>query len=332
MPRHWPKPSQHSSPTASAAAPWAGPGIGSPCSGSGSNRLSLPTLQSIGSSSMGAKRPRVAVTGAAGFIGRALVAHLRAADYSCRALVHTPPRNPMGEVVVSGTLGPQSELQDMLRDIDVLVHAAWRLPQRRSPDPQTPAQYCRESTETLANLARQAGRAGVKRLIFLSSIKVHGETSRPGKPFRPGDIPAPVQLYALAKCSAEQALRENAAKIGLEIVVIRPPLVYGPRVRGNFRTMMVWLTRGVPLPFGAVANRRSLVALPNLIDFLAACLAHPAAPSAVLLPADGAAVSTPHLLTVLSRALGCPARLPRIPVPLLKLGGLALGRRGSFDR
>jgi len=238
----------------------------------------------------------------------------------------------MGEVVVSGALGPESELQGMLRDIDVLVHAAWRIPQRRSPGPQTPAQYCQETTETLANLARQAGRAGVRRLIFLSSIKVHGETSRPGKPFRPGDIPAPAQLYALAKCSAEQALREAAAEIGLEAVVIRPPLVYGPRVRGNFRTMMVWLMRGVPLPFGAIDNRRSLVALDNLIDLLTTCLAHPAAPSAVLLPADGAAVSTPHLLTVLGRALGCPARLPRIPVPILRLGGLALGRGGSFDR
>jgi nucleoside-diphosphate-sugar epimerase len=281
---------------------------------------------------MGAERPRVAVTGAAGFIGRALVAHLRAAGYPCRALVRNPPRNPMGEVVVSGTLGPQSELQGMLRDIDVLVHAAWRLPQRRSPSPQIPAQYCQASSETLANLARQAARAGVKRLIFLSSIKVHGESSRPGKPFRPGDIPAPADIYARAKYMAEQALREAAAEIGLEIVVIRPPLVYGPRVKGNFRAMMVWLMRGVPLPFGAVDNRRSLVALPNLIDFLTICIAHPAAPSTVLLPADGAAVSTPHLLALLGRALGCPARLPRIPMPVLKLGGLALGRRGSFDR
>jgi nucleoside-diphosphate-sugar epimerase len=281
---------------------------------------------------MGTERPRVAVTGAAGFIGRALVAHLRAEDYFCRALVRKPPGTPMGDFVASGKLGPLTDIHGMLIDIDVLVHAAWPVHQRRSGSSEALAEYLQQSTETTANVARQAARAGVRRLIYLSSIKVNGEASRPGQPFRPSDVPAPVGPYAISKYKAEQVLGSIAAETGLEVVIIRPPLVYGPRVKANFRTMMVWLARGFPLPFAAVNNRRSLLALSNLVDLLTLCLTHPTAPGAVLLPADGAAVSTPQLLKALGRALGRPARLLRVPIPALRVAGDLLGRREAIDR
>ncbi len=180
-----------------------------------------------------------------------------------------------------------------------------------------------------ANLARQAARAGVRRFVYLSSVKVNGEETPPGHAFTERDPPMPLDPYGISKHEAEIALDEVSRESGMEFVVIRPPLVYGPAVKGNFRSMMHWLCRGVPLPLGAIHNRRSLVALDNLVDLIVTCLRHPAAGNQIFLVSDGEDMSTTQLLRRLARALDRPARLISVPMPFLRLG-LALVNKGDI--
>ena len=183
------------------------------------------------------------------------------------------------------------------------------------------------------NLARQAAEAGTRRFVFLSSIKVNGERTNPGRPFTADQQPEPGDPYGVSKMEAEIALRELAKKTGMEVVIIRPPLVYGPGVKANFLEMMRWLSRGVPLPLGAVTqNKRSLVALGNLVDLVETCIEHPAAANQTFLVSDGEILSTADLLQRLGIALGCPARLIPVPVGLLKLGAALLGRSAVAQR
>ncbi len=190
------------------------------------------------------------------------------------------------------------------------------------------ADFRRVNVEGTRQLARQAAAAGVQRFVYVSSIKVNGESTAPGRPFRADDPPQPVDPYGISKHEAEQALREQAATAGMELVVIRPPLVYGPGVRANFRSMMTWLQRGIPLPLGAIDNRRSLVALDNLCDLIVTCVQHPAAAGRTFLAGDGEDVSTTELLQRLGRALGHPARLLPVPPGLLRT---TLGLLGKGD-
>jgi nucleoside-diphosphate-sugar epimerase len=184
-----------------------------------------------------------------------------------------------------------------------------------------------------ANFARQAAAAGVRRFVYLSSIKVNGELTEVGHPFTADDAPAPEDPYGLSKHEAEQALRQIAADTGMEVVIIRPPLVYGPGVKANFESMMRWLARGVPLPLAAVTqNRRSLVALDNLVDLIATCLSHPAAANQTFLVSDGEDLSTVDLLKRMGAALGCPARLFHLPSGLLKLGAALVRKPGIYQR
>jgi nucleoside-diphosphate-sugar epimerase len=182
------------------------------------------------------------------------------------------------------------------------------------------------------NLARQAAAAGVKRFIFLSSIKVNGEQTLPGQPFTEDDVPAPLDPYSTSKYEAEEGLRELARQTGMEVVIIRPPLVYGPGVKANFLNMMRWLHKRVPLPFASLNNRRSLVALDNLIDLIVVCLEHPAAANQTFLVSDGEDMSTTELLQRMAQALGRPARLMPIPASLLEAGAALLGRRDMAQR
>jgi nucleoside-diphosphate-sugar epimerase len=181
-------------------------------------------------------------------------------------------------------------------------------------------------------LARQAAAAGVRRFVFVSSIKVNGEATQPGHPFTAGDAPAPLDPYGISKMEAEQGLRQIAAETGIEVVIIRPPLVYGPGVKANFAAMMRWLRRGVPLPLGAIDNQRSLVALDNLADLIITCITHPAAANQTFLVSDGQDVSTSELLRRMGRAMGRPARLLPVPAGLLELGAALVGRRDMAQR
>jgi nucleoside-diphosphate-sugar epimerase len=181
-------------------------------------------------------------------------------------------------------------------------------------------------------LARQAAASGVRRLIFMSTVKVNGEESTPGRPFRFDDPPQPVDAYGVSKLEAENALREVGRATGLEVVCLRCPLVYGPGVRGNFERMMALVHRGVVLPFGSIDNRRSLVSIGNLADLVDACVRHPQPLDGVLMVSDGQDLSTPQLLRKVASGLGRRARLPSFPVPLLRLAAAVAGRRQEAQR
>jgi nucleoside-diphosphate-sugar epimerase len=193
--------------------------------------------------------------------------------------------------------------------------------------------YRAANVEGTLNLARQAAAAGVRRFVFVSSIKVNGEQTAAGQAFGADDTASPQDAYGISKAEAEAGLKAIAVSTGMEVVIIRPPLVYGPGVKATFLSMMRWLQRGVPLPLGAVTrNRRSLVALDNLVDLIVTCVHHPAAANQTFLVSDGEDLSTTGLLQRLAAAMGVPARLLPVPAWALEAGAALLGRRAMLQR
>jgi UDP-glucose 4-epimerase len=251
-----------------------------------------------------------------------------------RAAVRQPVPQPVAGVdyVATAGLAADTDWSQALAGVDAIVHAAARahVMRERSADPLT--EFRRVNVEGTLAMARQAAAVGVRRLVFVSSIKVNGEETPRDRPFTAEDPPQPGDPYSVSKLEAEQALRELAVATGLELVIVRPPLVYGPGVKANFLSMMKWLRRGVPLPFGAIHNRRSLVGIDNLVDLLVRSVEHPAAAGRTLLVSDGEDLSTTDLLRRLGLALGTKARLIPIPERVLDLtaraaGGADLARR-----
>ncbi len=216
--------------------------------------------------------------------------------------------------------------------MDAVVHASARVHVMRESAPDPLAEFRRVNVAGTVALARASAAAGVKRLIFISSIKVNGERTLPGRPFTADDAPRPLDPYGVSKLEAERALLEVAAQTGLEVVIIRPVLVYGPGVKGNFLSMMRWLSKGIPLPFGAVRNRRSLVARENLVDLIVVCLRHPGASGQMFLVSDGKDLSTSALMRLTANGLGRPARLLPIPVAMLRGAAMLVGRSRFADR
>jgi len=194
------------------------------------------------------------------------------------------------------------------------------------------AEYRKVNVEGTLNLARHAVAAGVQRFIFISSIKVNGEATVNGSAFGADDKPAPEDAYGLSKLEAEQGLMDIAAKTGMEVVIIRPPLIYGPGVKGNFASMIKLVEKGLPLPLGAIHNQRSLVGIDNLIDLIIRCIDHPAAANQVFLAGDGEDLSTTELLRGVGKAMGQPARLVPVPEGLLQFGATLLGKKAMAQR
>lgn len=279
------------------------------------------------------ERVRILLSGGSGFVGGGVLQGLLRAQHEVLLAVRRPlaVHAALQQHVFAG-FEAATDWQPVLRGVDALIHAAARVHVRRERAGDPWHAYRRINVEGTLQLARQAALAGVRRFVFLSSVKVHGEASVPGRPFQADGPVQPLGAYALSKLEAEQGLFALAAETGMQVVIIRPPLVYGPGVKANFRSLMDCLARGIPLPLGAVDNRRSLVALDNLVDLVVTCLAHPAAANQVFLVSDGQDLSTGELLRRLGRALDRPARLLPVPVCLLRAGAALLGRKALAER
>ncbi len=275
---------------------------------------------------------RVAITGATGFLGDALLRRL-SSQYKVLALVRKDPLEQLAGVEhrICGDLSPTQEWSNLLSGVDIVIHTAARvhvMHERSVLD----REYRRTNVEGTLNLARQAANMGVKRFIFLSSIKVNGEFTKLGEPFQAADEPKPEDMYGVSKMDAECGLYEILKDTGMELVCIRPPLVYGPGVKGNFLSLLRWLERGLPLPLGAVDNRRSLVALDNLVDLIITCLDHPAAANQTFLVSDDEDLSTTALLQRMGNAVDRPARLIPVPTKLLQWGAKLFGKEAMSHR
>lgn len=277
--------------------------------------------------------PTVLVTGASGMVGEALVFQLLA-DKMFSVIAATRGATRLHDLCPVERFDlTQPLLLPSLDAVQVVIHAAARVHVMKNDSAVDPLSEFRwVNVEGTLRLAQRAAEAGVKRFIFISSIKVNGESSQPGKPFTADDYPNPLDPYGVSKYEAEEALKQLGRDTGMEVVVIRPPLVYGPGVKANFLTMLGWLNKGIPLPLGAIRNQRSLVAIANLVSLIVTCIDHPAAANQTFLVSDGEDLSTTQLLRRLSQALGKPARLVPLPEWILKLAASILGKQEIAQR
>ena len=276
---------------------------------------------------------KVLITGGSGFIGRSLSQYLERAGYVVVCAYRQMPDNVAGQKshFVVGNINRKTQWQTALNDVDVVVHLAARVHVMKENVADPLAAFRTVNTDGSLNLARQAAEAGVKRFVYLSSVKVNGEQTD-SIPFSEADQAAPQDPYAQSKYEAEQQLLDLSRQTGLEIVIIRPPLVYGPGVKGNFSTMMAWIAKGLPLPLGAVHNKRSLLALDNLLSFIECGIKHPHAANEVFLVSDGEDVSTTELLQKVARAMGLKIKLVPVPVSWLRFAAKLLGKQTIADR
>lgn len=273
------------------------------------------------------------IAGGTGFVGTALLERLLVRENTELTLMvrQTSLNLPDQVTLFRAQAGLRNEFIP-LNNVQTVIHAAARVHMMSDKATNALAEYRNTNVEGTLNLARQSAEAGVKRFIFLSSIKVNGEATAIDQAFRADDAPAPSDPYGVSKMEAEIGLRSLAAETGMEVVIIRPVLVYGPGVRANFLNMMSWLNRGFPLPLGATNNKRSLVALDNLVDLIITCIDHPAAANQTFLVSDGEDLSTTELLRRMSKALGKPARLLPAPPSMLSLSAKLLGKGDMAQR
>lgn len=275
---------------------------------------------------------KVLVTGAGGFVGEAVVFRL----LLDRKFI--PVATARGATRLHGlcTVMPfdltDTQHLPTLVGVQVVIHAAARVHVMNETASDALAEFRKINVEGTLRLARRAAESGVTRFIFISSIKVNGESTTLGNPFKADDYPAPADPYGVSKYEAEEALKELGRKTGMEVVIIRPPLVYGPGVKANFLSMLNWLNKGVPLPLGAICNQRSLVAIDNLVDLLITCIDHPGAANQTFLVSDGEDLSTTRLLHRLAHSLGKKACLLPLPEGVLKLMAAIVGKQGVAKR
>ncbi len=277
----------------------------------------------------------ILLTGATGFVGLAISERLvKDGVHDIRAVVRRPESrlSPRIDKVVVPDIALNVDWVNIFEYVEVVIHTAARVHVMADKAENPLDEFRRINVQGTLNLARQAAAAGVRRFVFISSVKVNGESTQLGRPFTADDAPAPLDAYGISKMEAEQGLREISLQTGMELVIIRPPLVYGPGVRANFAAMMRWLRRGVPLPLGAIHNQRSLVALDNLVDLIVTCLTHPAAANQTFLVTDGEDVSTTELLRRMGQAMNRSARLIAVPAGLLEQAAALVGKRDMAQR
>jgi len=292
----------------------------------------------------------VAVTGASGFVGKELVSGLSSRGFKVRPIIRSDRSSLCLEkfdknYVALGEINSQTDWSRALLGVNCVVHCAARTEILGKNESDTIAEFRSVNVEGTQRLAEQAAKNGVSRLVFLSSLKVNGETTDGlSAPF--GSLSdnanivdasvknegCPVRPYEISKWEAEQVLWDISARTGLEVVVVRPPLIYGVGVKGNLKRLLALLRSGIPLPLAAVQNRRSLIGLENLVDLLICCVQHPAASGKVLLVSDGVDLSTPDLLRLMAESMGRPARLFPVPLSVLRFAADALGMGADIDR
>jgi nucleoside-diphosphate-sugar epimerase len=282
---------------------------------------------------------RVLVTGADGFVGKVVCRRLIESGYTPRAGLWSAELWPalqaatpgLVESAILGDLGANPNLGAALKDVSAVVHLAARVHVMHDNAADPLHEFRRVNVGGTAVLARAAAAQGVRRLVFVSTAKVNGESTS-GRPFAEGDPPTPQDPYAVSKWEAEEALRSVAVKTGLEVVIIRPPLVYGPGVRANFLRLMRLVDRGLPLPLPDTRNRRSLIGVENLADCLVRCVSHPGAANETFMVSDGEDVSTRELIARLARALGRSARFLPVPEFAVRLAARLVGKEAAVDR
>ena len=274
------------------------------------------------------------LTGATGFLGSWLIEVLKKAkpEFNISAAVRSSVEISDVRVVEISNLGVSTDWRVALDNQHIVIHAAARAHIMKDRVAESLAEYRKVNVDGTLNLARQAAEAGVKRFIFISSIKVNGEQTVLEQRFTEDGVPAPKDAYGISKWEAEQGLQKLAAETGMEVVIIRPPLIYGPGVKGNFASMIRLVEKGLPLPLGSVRNKRSLVAVDNLVDLIITCIEHPAAANQVFLAGDGQDLSTTELLRGVAKAAGKSSRLISVPAVLLKLAATVLGKKDVADR
>lgn len=276
----------------------------------------------------------ILVTGANGFVGRAVCAALVQKGHTVRAALRNPAKFAIAgcEVAKVPSIGADADWSGALHGITTVIHLAARVHVMQNKDADPLEAFRSVNTAGAERLARAAAASGVKRLVYVSSIKVNGEGTVNGHQYSEKNDPAPHDPYSISKWDAEQALWRVSQETGMEVVIVRPPLVYGAGVKGNFIQLLKVLAKRIPLPLASVCNQRSLVYVENLSDALTVCAAHPAAAGQTYLVSDGEDISTPGLLRRLGEAIGRPARLFPCPPALLKWAGALTGRSAQVER
>ena len=275
------------------------------------------------------------VTGATGFVGQTLVRKLvshEGHDVRCAIRKQRDGLEGTTHVHVVGEVDASTDWQRALVDVDCVVHLAARVHVMSGHCHDSLMEFRRVNTKGTLHLARQAASIGVRRFVYLSSIKVNGETTTLDRPFTPNDLAAPQDPYGISKHEAEVGLREIARTTGMPVVIIRPTLVYGKDAKGNFKSLMSLVARGIPIPLASIHNLRSFVGIGNLVDFIVTCLEHPSAANETFMVSDGEDLSTPDLIRRMARAMNRPARLLPVPVWALKAGALLLGKGDAVQR
>jgi len=274
----------------------------------------------------------ILITGATGFVGKALSVALQQKFAMVRKVSRCSTIDTLEQYVQIDDIDQHTDWANALHNVDIAIHLAARVHIMSNEKDGNLAAYRRTNVDGTLKLARQAAQAGVKRFIFLSSIKVSGEQTLGCRLFSADDLPSPEDPYGISKYEAEEGLLALARETGMELVIIRSPLVYGPGVKGNFASMIKWVQAGWPLPLGAVNNRRSLVSLDNLISLIITCIDHPAAANQVFLASDGEDLSTSDLLRRLADAAGVPSRLIPVPIGVLSAGLSLIGKKAIAQR
>jgi len=272
---------------------------------------------------------KVLVTGANGFIGKNLSNQLEACGHD---VIRAVRKKTDSQETSVGNIGAETDWLEKLDGVECVIHCAARVHVMKELHTEALAAYRSVNLKGTRRLAEQAAQSGVRRFIYLSTIKVNGEQTHPGKPFSGSDAAAPADSYAVSKWEAEQALFEISRNTGLEVVIVRPPLVYGPEVKGNFFSLISLIRKGIPLPLGAIDNKRSLIGLDNLVDLIMRCIGHPAASGQVFLVSDGQDLSTPALIRYLAESMGKKIWLIPVPKTYLLLLGKFTGRLSQVQR